>query len=570
VSRLPARAAALALWCCGGAAAAGAQVVGVAVREGELGAPAAGAVVSLTDSAGRRRASVLTGADGLAWLRAPAPGAYGVRAERVGTMPWVSMPPRPLDPSGRDTLRFEATLRTRAARLTEVVVQSKRTCDALADADAGAASVWQAAQAVLAANALTEADRRVRLRVRTFARDLSADGRVRTEETLSDRVLAGRPFETLAPTELAARGYVRTDPQGTLYYGPDARVLLSEEFANTHCVRAVRGRGAEAGLVGLAFAPLPGRTVPDIEGTLWLDGESSALRRVTFTFVHVPSAEPAYEVPAGVASGEVEFAPGREGAWIVSRWSLRMPKLARQPAGTRPLRNQVGLAGLERYSVVGFTESAGDAAQASASATPTLGALAVTAFDSLAGAPLAGATVEAEGAAPGVTDSAGRATLALRVRGTLAVRAAHPRLRAAGVGLAPDSVRTDADGAATYAVAVPGPERLRALACGANADATTAERGVVAGVLLDSAGAAPAADLPVRLDVAALSVARAGTRTAVRRGGVQLSGRTDAQGRFAFCGVSTRGALTLVRGEGPNATRRALELPAHGVLLLTW
>ena len=58
--------------------------------------------------------------------------------------------------------------------------------------------------------------------------------------------------------------------------------------------------------------------------------------------------------------------------------------------------------------------------------------------------------------------------------------------------------------------------------------------------------------------------------TAVRRGGVQLSARTDADGRFAFCGVPAGAALTLVRGEGQNAARRALALPAHGVLLLTW
>ena len=495
-------------------------------------------------------------------------GAYGVRAERVGSMPWQSAAPHVLDASTQDTVRVEATLRAQTSRLGALVVQAKRTCDALEAADATAASLWQAASAVLAATALTESDRRVRLRVRTFARDLSVDGRVRTEEISSDRVLSGRPFETLAPSELAARGYVRADPGGTMYYGPDARVLLSAEFANTHCVRAVRGRGAEAGLVGLSFAPLPGRTLPDIEGTLWIDGESSALRRVRFTFVNVPSAEPAYEVPPGVGSGEVEFAPGREGAWIVSRWSLRMPKLARQPAATRPLRSQVGLARPERYTVTGFTESAGDATQAAVPAPPTLRTLAVTAFDSLAGAPLAGATVEVEGAAPAVTDSAGRVAIVLRRGGTLAVRAVHQRLRAAGLGLAPDSVRTEAAGTTAFAVAVPGPERMRALACGAGA--STADRGVVAGVLLDTTGAASAAEVPVRLDVAAPMVARAGTRTTVRRGGVQLHARTDAHGRFAFCSVPTFGPLTLVRGEGQDAARRALELPAHGVLLLTW
>ena len=565
--RLRARVVALGLWCCG-AGAAGAQVVGVTVREGESAQAAAGAVVSLTDSAGRRRASVLTGADGVAWLRAPAAGAYGVRAERVGSMAWQSAVPRMLDPSTRDTVRVEATLRAQTSRLGAMVVQSKRTCDALESADATAASLWQAASATLAATALTESDRRVRLRVRTFARELSADGRVRTEEVSSDRVLSGRPFETLAPSELAARGSVRADRGGTMYYGPDARVLLSAEFASTHCVRAVRGRGADAGLVGLAFAPLPGRRLPDIEGTLWMDGESSALRRVRFTFVNVPSAEPAYEVPAGVGSGEVEFAPGREGAWIVNRWSLRMPKLARQSAATRPMRNQVGQARPELYTVTGFTESAGDATQATVAATPTLGTLAVTAFDSLAGGPLAGATVEVEGAAPAVTDGAGRAAIVLRRRGTLAVRAVHPRLRAAGVGLAPDSVRTDSAGAAALALAVPGPERMRTLACGA--DTATADRGVVAGVLLDTTGAVSAAEVPVRLEVATPTLARAGMRTRVRRGGVQLSARTDAHGRFAFCGVPMAGAPTLVRGEGQNAARRALELPAHGVLLLTW
>ncbi|MDF1504891.1 hypothetical protein, partial [Roseisolibacter sp. H3M3-2] len=168
-----------------------------------------------------------------------------------------------------------------------------------------------------------------------------------------------------------------------------------------------------------------------------------------------------------------------------------------------------------------------------------------------------------------VTYGAGPTAIALRPRGTFVVRTSHPRLRAAGVWLATDSVRTDGTGGATLTLAVPGPERLRALACGGDGR-ESADRGVVVVALLDSAAQAPAADVPVRLVAATPSVARAGTRTVVRSGGVRMDGRTDGRGRVVFCDVSTRGALTLVRGEGENATRRALELPAHGVLLLTW
>jgi hypothetical protein len=141
---------------------------------------------------------------------------------------------------------------------------------------------------------------------------------IKTEETESGWRSSGRPFETPPAEELVTHGFVRTTEAGEHYYAPDADVLLSDAFLDTHCF-GVRVGGP--GLIGLAFEPLPDRSVPDVEGVLWLDESEAELRFLEYGYTGL-------SFPARMArkfGGRLEFERLPTGAWIIRRWSIRGP-----------------------------------------------------------------------------------------------------------------------------------------------------------------------------------------------------------------------------------------------------
>jgi hypothetical protein len=107
---------------------------------------------------------------------------------------------------------------------------------------------------------------------------------------------------------------------GWVYFAPDEAVLLSAEFAATHCFRVIRDRNRR-GQVGLSFSPAPNRKISDIDGVVWLDEGSAELREILFRFVNIG------EVTQFKPGGRVHFRRMPSGAWLVDEWSLRFPQL---------------------------------------------------------------------------------------------------------------------------------------------------------------------------------------------------------------------------------------------------
>ena len=86
------------------------------------------------------------------------------------------------------------------------------------------------------------------------------------------------PFESRPAEDLIENGFVQRDGRDFLYYAPDASVLLSDAFLDTHCFKMVASRNEE-GLVGLGFEPTGDeKSVPDIQGTMWLHPETAELQ----------------------------------------------------------------------------------------------------------------------------------------------------------------------------------------------------------------------------------------------------------------------------------------------------
>ncbi|MBR9988153.1 MAG: carboxypeptidase regulatory-like domain-containing protein, partial [Gemmatimonadetes bacterium] len=329
-----------------------AQSLIVEVTAAESGSPLPGAFVSLLDASGRTIRSALTNEAGRLLLAAPGGGPWQVRVELVG---------RQTHSSGLFTIaaaesrRVAVSLSFQPIVLAEIRVDPDQRCR-LRPADALAISqVWETARQALAVQAWAEGAGVYRLDISTYDRDLDATGRTVERESRRGRTRVTRaPFASLPPEDLVKSGFIRTlEDGGHEYYGPDARLLLSDVFLDTHCFRLERSPDV-AGAIGLAFEPVSTHDLPDITGTLWLDEATSHLRFLEYRYTRAP-----YEEARGLAGGRVDFKALPDGAWIIERWWIRAPIMVRQANLARAGDTGIRVAGIRETGgeVIGISSS---------------------------------------------------------------------------------------------------------------------------------------------------------------------------------------------------------------------
>ena len=323
-----------------------AQSVRGQLTDSVIRAPLSGVFLTLVDQQGLERARAMTDASGHFSIAAPAAGVYRLRTKRIGFRPYLS--PLLTLRAGEAT-PFSAAIDPIPIALAEVVVAGERQCDVNAGG-ASVAALWDEIREALAAVAWSSRSPGYWYDITNFQRELTAGGQPqRAESTWHQVSYQPVPFASAPAEELSAQGFVVVGDEGWTYHGPDADVLLSDPFLRTHCFETRIGRGETRGLVGLAFTPARGRTLPDVAGTLWVDRESAELRYLEFNYLRLPQrlVEPR-------AGGRVEFLRLPTGTWIVREWILRMP-LAR-------IRRTEGAAD-DAPEVIGFRESGARADQ---------------------------------------------------------------------------------------------------------------------------------------------------------------------------------------------------------------
>ena len=307
-------AAVLALVTCAGPAAA--QVVRGAVVDNLSRAPIGSGIVLLVGADGTERARTLTDPSGRYLLRSSVPGEHRLRTLIIGFQPWES----PAFPLARgQTVEREIELDLLRVALPPITVEAERTCVVRPGEGEAAAALWDEVKKAVSATTLAAESRRYRFRTRTRERVVD-----RLNVVQSDTVFPlapgyrAWPFASLDPELLSRRGFMQSDVGGPVFYGPDAVLLVSDVFLDDHCFR-VRGASDNEEL-GLLFEPVGGRRVPEIEGVLWLDAESTALRRLEWRYRNIPSW-----ARQGQPSGSIEFSQLPDGAWFVRGWTLRAP-----------------------------------------------------------------------------------------------------------------------------------------------------------------------------------------------------------------------------------------------------
>lgn len=325
-----------------------AQIVRGQLTDSVSRTPLPGAFLTLVDEHGTERARAMSSQTGGFALIAPSPGVYRVRSKRIGFRPFVS-PALTLE-SGQPTA-YDVAIDPIPIVLEEVVVAGERQCNV--EAGAGVSALWGEIREALAAVSWTSRAPGYWYEIIQYQRSLNASGGRQGDDSSWHEVgYKTIPFRSAPAEKLTKDGYVEVGMDGWTYYEPDADVLVSDPFLHTHCFETKLGSGDTDGLVGLAFTPARGRKLPDISGTLWVNGKTSELHHLEFRYTRLP--ERVVEPRAG---GRVDFMRMPTGAWVVSEWVIRMPIAEKR-------RRSVAEGGGEGMpTVVGFVERGGNAAE---------------------------------------------------------------------------------------------------------------------------------------------------------------------------------------------------------------
>ena len=294
------------------------------------GVPIGGALVALISPDGKVAAEGLTDETGFRSLGATR-GPYSVRIRRIGYEPFLS---------SQISVPYDGELKlavsSRHVSLETVVVTAGSQCKRAGIDQRTIGELWEEISKALVGTQLTRSDVANLGWARVYRKQVKLNGEVLSFDTTRTMISDARPFSASDPRILAVNGYVLGDLySGWHYFAPDEAVLLSSDFADTHCFRVVREK-TRTGQVGVNFEPAPGRSVGEIAGVLWLDEQSAELREIVFRFVNIG------EVTRFNPGGAVHFRRMSSGAWIVDGWHLRFPVLEMKVDGLRSWLVELG------------------------------------------------------------------------------------------------------------------------------------------------------------------------------------------------------------------------------------
>jgi hypothetical protein len=533
--RLPSLCGSLALSIClcavspwpGGRAHA--QVTG-AVRD-DSGRPVPAAFVALYDSAGRRTVAALSDTTGAFRIAPPYAGRFSVRTERIGfkTARSELMSVKPGEP-----VRLDVSLIQEAFAIAEIQVEKTRGCEVRPKEGGQTARLWDDARKALTVASWADAQRLFHYDLLRWRRDLHpATLRVLKDSAGTSIRRTSAPFTARPAAHLVERGFFEKTDSGSYLLAPDANVLLSDPFLDTHCFR-VHLDATQGDMIGLAFEPVRGRRLPEVKGTLWLHRSSGALSHLEYEYVNLPN-----RTAQSRSTGRLEFEPLPTGAWIVRRWFLRSPVVGERKlnwGNTTRTEQQIVAVQEDGGEVVRIFGRDGKQVRTSAFAELT------GSVRDADGAPLTGAAAYLIGTNySATTDSAGNFAISEIPQGSYRVSVSHPRVDS----LPPESapvVDAQLTGAASVSVQLSLPTLTNALARICAAAAANASAGpvgerpttAVTGLVRHAQTGAPVPNARVILSFSDWDLSGQG-RVFIREAVSHAEVTADESGRFTVC-----------------------------------
>jgi len=277
-----------------------------------------GAVVTLLDSAASRLAQTITNERGEFRAVLLTDGVRRVRVVRLGFRPAsVTLPP------ARDgVIRLDITLVAIPMALQPVQVTASPRCERRGN-DALALALLEQARAGLLATVVARSDKPARMTRLRATRRMADNG----ERIVHQRVRidsAGRTFGSFgaarSAVDFVTRGFTADTTGGSMYFGPDAEVLLDDGFANGYCFRIMGREPARPNQVGLGFRPAyrrRGRV--DVDGALWIDTVARALVDIEYQYVGMDDRMKPFK-----PGGRISFRGMPNGVVVIDRWSIRI------------------------------------------------------------------------------------------------------------------------------------------------------------------------------------------------------------------------------------------------------
>lgn len=308
--------------------------------------PLSSALVELQRVDGTSVQRVLSSATGGFLLTAPVPGTYRYRVAAIGYRP---LAPAPVTVPAAGVIVPDVTLQAVSVRLPDLVaVAGNRFCGRQRANSAIFDGFLQAAHTALDVMETSVTSHVIAFTVARID-SRSVYGAYTNFETADTTIqpLARWPIVSIDLDTLRIYGFGRLLQPGNEnsreYYGPDARVLFSSWFLDSHCFTIDKpNRKHPSDSLHLRFAPARKSKLIDISGELVLDAHTLALLQMSFEHQNLPRW-----MSVGQAGGNMEFSPMPSGLWVTRTWQLWAPLGGQGPDGRMEVRGEV-----ERYGWV--------------------------------------------------------------------------------------------------------------------------------------------------------------------------------------------------------------------------
>jgi hypothetical protein len=495
----------------------------------QLDRPLAGVVMQLTDSASRIVVRALTNERGEYRLAAPSDGRYRIRSTRIGFRPTTS---GLLSLARAADLTHRVSLSSAPVLLEPVRSVVRTACRVLGlDSTAATFSAWEQVRAALAAADLTSESQQLSTTTLSYERKQTLDGFTLRQTGTVTTANAAQPWHSVSADSLRRAGYVVVQPDGEsrIFHGPDVRVLASDAFIEDHCFHLAGSDDTTR--IGIAFEPTPQRrNMPEIVGTVWLDRASAELREMQWQYVNV-----AKNVDETATGGMFRFTRLRNGAWVISSWSIRMP-LVEIGGGTQT--NSVTFRGVKLAGgelVAAMSGGGRDTLWVGPKMT-----LHGVAFDSLSRRSMTAALIGIAGTGRStITDSAGRFSFPDLVPGAYRLITQHDAMEAIGVPyqMTMAVLTSEAD---SVSVTMPSFETIWRLAC--ESAPPGRDTALVYGTVRGVGRAKPVTGARVFatwVDIESATKRKFDTKR------WHLDGESDSTGNYVLCGVPTQTGLRM-------------------------
>jgi hypothetical protein len=280
----------------------------VALHLSNNGEPLAKARVQLRDTLRGTTYNGITDQFGSVSLLVPVPREYRVQVTVAGFTPWIEM----LTLGGSvDAIEVRVILRPFVVTAIDATADNrcKAVEDGLLQKGLIGASRW--ARRILGSPAPPELKKaRPDMLVRVHGQAMAglrkvvdgSKGSIYDVETIAERPYyddssrvvmkldTTRARQTPAigspdPNHLLTYGLVeprKSENEWPQYHVPTPELLVSSEFAESHCFSAVEI--PDSARIGLAFEPAPGSAMPDVRGVIWVDTVNQRLSRIDYYF----------------------------------------------------------------------------------------------------------------------------------------------------------------------------------------------------------------------------------------------------------------------------------------------